>query len=194
MSVLWVSVVLCERHQLMPVLETLNDTWVSFPAWSEDTTFLASKKNAHEEAIFRVGCSVLLPAPCTDQHVGTAHTQCEDERFELDVVLENNLSAIRQLELVCCALHACHTQVMKEIEMRSPDEHKEFKLNVKTMNGTSEVASAARRSCQVLYRKAIQRLYGDKSEDVFAAMRRDPAACVPLVGWLCAPDARCCDG
>ena len=34
---------------------------------------------------------------------------------------------------------------------------------------------------QVLYRKAIQRLYGEKSEDVFSAMRRDPFVAVPIV-------------
>jgi paired amphipathic helix protein Sin3a len=38
----------------------------SFPTWSEESSFLASKKNVFEEAIFR----------------------CEDERFELDIIIE----------------------------------------------------------------------------------------------------------
>lgn len=132
--------VLCTgREKLRPeIAETLNDTWVSFPAWSEDSTFFATKKNAYEEAIFR----------------------CEDERFELDVVLEVNLCAIRQLE-----------RVMKEIEALPGDQQKEFRLNTKNMHGPSEV----------LYRKAISRLYGDKSEDVFQAMKRDPLTAVPIV-------------
>ncbi|KAJ0056818.1 hypothetical protein NL108_018215, partial [Boleophthalmus pectinirostris] len=67
--------------------EVLNDTWVSFPSWSEDSTFVSSKKTQYEEHIYR----------------------CEDERFEarsnifilaLDVVLETNLSTIRVLETV----------------------------------------------------------------------------------------------
>ncbi len=33
----------------------------------------------------------------------------------------------------------------------------------------------------MLCRRAIQRLYGDKSEDVFAAMRQHPASAVPIV-------------
>ncbi|KAK7891789.1 hypothetical protein WMY93_023752 [Mugilogobius chulae] len=58
--------------------EVLNDTWVSFPSWSEDSTFVTSKKTQYEEHIYR----------------------CEDERFELDVVLETNLATIRVLETV----------------------------------------------------------------------------------------------
>ena len=41
--------------------EVLNDTFVSFPCWSEDSTFVTSKKNQYEELLFR----------------------CEDERFEV---------------------------------------------------------------------------------------------------------------
>ena len=39
----------------------LNDTWVSFPSWSEDSTFVSSKKTPYEEQLHR----------------------CEDERFEV---------------------------------------------------------------------------------------------------------------
>jgi histone deacetylase complex regulatory component SIN3 len=41
--------------------QVLNDTFVSFPCWSEDSTFVTSKKNQYEELIFRT----------------------EDERFEV---------------------------------------------------------------------------------------------------------------
>lgn len=41
--------------------KVLNDTWVSFPSWSEDSTFVSSKKTQYEEHIYR----------------------CEDERFEV---------------------------------------------------------------------------------------------------------------
>jgi hypothetical protein len=50
--------------------------WVSFPIWSEDTPFLSSKKNVYEEAIYRA----------------------EDERYEMDHILEVNMAAIRVLE------------------------------------------------------------------------------------------------
>lgn len=41
--------------------QVLNATYVSFPSWSEDSTFISSKKNQYEELIFRI----------------------EDERFEV---------------------------------------------------------------------------------------------------------------
>lgn len=53
--------------------EVLNDQWVSFPTWSEDSTFVSSRKTQYEEYMYR----------------------CEDERFELDVVIEVNASTIR---------------------------------------------------------------------------------------------------
>ena len=53
--------------------EVLNDNWVSFPSWSEDSTFVSSHKTQYEEYIYR----------------------CEDERFELDVVIETNAATIK---------------------------------------------------------------------------------------------------
>lgn len=58
--------------------EVLNDTWVSFPSWSEDSQFVTSRKTQYEEFIYRT----------------------EDERFEFDVVLETNKDTIKVLECV----------------------------------------------------------------------------------------------
>ena len=58
--------------------EVLNDTWVSFPSWSEDSQFVTSRKTQYEEFIYRT----------------------EDERFEFDVVLETNKDTIKVLESV----------------------------------------------------------------------------------------------
>lgn len=55
----------------LPPSKVLNDTWVSFPSWSEDSTFVSSKKTQYEEHIYR----------------------CEDERFEV-----NCFSLVRVLE------------------------------------------------------------------------------------------------
>lgn len=53
-------------------VQVLNDTWVSFPSWSEDSTFVSSKKTQYEEHIYR----------------------CEDERFEVR-------RKIKDLRFVC---------------------------------------------------------------------------------------------
>uniref|UniRef100_A0A8C2WCJ1 Paired amphipathic helix protein Sin3a n=1 Tax=Cyclopterus lumpus TaxID=8103 RepID=A0A8C2WCJ1_CYCLU len=117
--------------------EVLNDTWVSFPSWSEDSTFVSSKKTQYEEHIYR----------------------CEDERFELDVVLEANLATIRALETV-----------QRRMSRMSAEEQLRFKLD-NSMGGSSEV----------IHRKAIQRIYGDKAHDIIDGLKKNPAVSVPIV-------------
>lgn len=62
----WTSVIASktDRDSCLPLSpsKVLNDTWVSFPSWSEDSTFVSSKKTQYEEHIYR----------------------CEDERFEVN--------------------------------------------------------------------------------------------------------------
>ncbi|XP_034092026.1 SIN3 transcription regulator family member Aa isoform X3 [Gymnodraco acuticeps] len=117
--------------------EVLNDTWVSFPSWSEDSTFVSSKKTQYEENIYR----------------------CEDERFELDVVLETNLATIKVLEAV-----------QRKLSRMSAEEQAKFRLD-NTLGGSSEV----------VHRKAIQRIYGDKAPDILDGLKKNPAVSVPIV-------------
>ncbi|XP_059916267.1 SIN3 transcription regulator family member Aa isoform X1 [Gadus macrocephalus] len=117
--------------------EVLNDTWVSFPSWSEDSTFVSSKKTQYEEHIYR----------------------CEDERFELDVVLETNLATIRVLETV-----------QRRLSRMPAEEQAKYRLD-NTLGGTSEV----------VHRKAIQRIYGDKAADILDGIRKNPAMSVPII-------------
>ena len=55
----------------------LNDEWVSIPIGSEESSsFKHMRKNQFEEALFK----------------------CEDDRFEIDMIIDTNMSAIRVLE------------------------------------------------------------------------------------------------
>jgi paired amphipathic helix protein Sin3a len=67
---------------------------------------VASKKNVHEEALFR----------------------CEDERFELDLILECNIATIHVLEVV-----------MDELDGMPEEQRKSYRFNAKTLGGRSEV-------------------------------------------------------
>lgn len=122
----------------------LNDTWVSFPTWSEDSTFVTSRKTQYEEYIYR----------------------CEDERFEvstpsiagqaffwvnvhyltiwfsqqLDVVIETNASTIRVLE-----------GVQKKLSRMSSEEAARFRLD-ECLGGASPT----------IHQRALRRIYGDK--------------------------------
>ncbi|XP_069783910.1 paired amphipathic helix protein Sin3b isoform X3 [Narcine bancroftii] len=117
--------------------EVLNDTWVSFPSWSEDSTFVSSKKTPYEEQLHR----------------------CEDERFELDVVLETNLATIRVLE-----------SVQKKLSRMSPEDQDKYRLD-NCLGGTSEV----------IHRRAIYRIYGDKAPEIIDGLKKNPATAVPVV-------------
>ena len=117
--------------------QVLNATYVSFPSWSEDSTFISSKKNQYEELIFRI----------------------EDERFELDVVLESNLSTIRILE-----------SLQTKLGQMTPDELSKYRLN-NSLGGNSEI----------IHIKAIQRIYGDKAKEFIDGLKRNPSVAVPLV-------------
>lgn len=117
--------------------EVLNDTWVSFPAYAEESTFVTSKKTQYEEFIYR----------------------CEDERFELDVVIETNSATIKVLE-----------GVQKKLSRMSPEEVNRFKLD-DTLGGTS----------QTIHQRALRRIYGDKAGDIIQGLKKNPMVAVPVV-------------
>lgn len=117
--------------------EVLNDTWVSFPSWSEDSTFVTSRKTQFEEYIYR----------------------CEDERFELDVVIETNCATITVLE-----------NVLKKIARFSADELSKFRLD-DCLGGSSPT----------IHVRALRRVYGDKAQDIIEGVKKNPAVAIPVV-------------
>ncbi|MEQ2168517.1 hypothetical protein GOODEAATRI_015298 [Goodea atripinnis] len=84
---------------------------------------------------------------------------CELQEDSLDIVLENNLATIRALETV-----------QRRLSRMSAEEQLRFRLD-NTMGGSSEV----------IHRKAIQRIYGDKAPDIIDGLKRNPAVSVPIV-------------
>ncbi|XP_057319061.1 paired amphipathic helix protein Sin3a-like isoform X3 [Microplitis mediator] len=117
--------------------EVLNDTWVSFPTWSEDSTFVTSRKTQYEEFIYR----------------------CEDERFELDGVIETNSATIRVLE-----------GVHKKMSRMSQEELQKFKLD-DCLGGCSPT----------IHQRALKRIYGDKAADIIDGLKKNPVVAVPVV-------------
>lgn len=117
--------------------EVLNNQWVSFPTWSEDSSFVGSRKNQYEEYMYR----------------------CEDERFELDVVIETNASTIRSLE-----------GVSKKLNRMSPEEINKYHFE-DNLSG----------NFHILHHKALKRIYGDKAPDIIEGLKRNPAVAVPVV-------------
>lgn len=117
--------------------EVLNDTWVSFPTWSEDSTFVTSRKTQFEEFIYR----------------------CEDERFELDGVIETNAATIRVLE-----------GVHKKMNRMSQEDIQRFKLD-DCLGGCSPT----------IHQRALKRIYGEKAADIIDGLKKNPLVAVPVV-------------
>lgn len=117
--------------------EVLNDTWVSFPTWAEDSTFVTSRKTQYEELIYR----------------------CEDERFELDVIIETNNATIRVLE-----------GVHKKMSRMSVEELMRYNLD-DCLGGSSPT----------IHQRSLRRIYGEKAADIIQGLKRNPSVAVPVV-------------
>lgn len=113
----------------------LNDIWVSMPTGSEDGgTFKTSRKNQYEEVLFK----------------------CEDDRYELDMVLENNAAVVRVL-----------TAILHQIVNTPRTELANFELPGDALGA--------------LHVKSIQRIYGDKGQDIIQGLFQNPVVAVPCV-------------
>ncbi|KAI4385181.1 hypothetical protein MLD38_003236 [Melastoma candidum] len=111
----------------------LNDSWVSVTSGSEDYSFKHMRKNQYEESLFR----------------------CEDDRFELDMLLESiNVTTKRVEELL--------------------DEINSNKIE-------SDIAVQIEQHFTALHLRCIERLYGDHGLDVMEVLRKNAALALPVI-------------
>ncbi|CAA6665487.1 unnamed protein product [Spirodela intermedia] len=111
----------------------LNDVWVSVTSGSEDYSFKHMRKNQYEESLFR----------------------CEDDRFELDMLLESVNVTTRQVEDL---LKAMHDNIIKPESQIRIDDH-----------------------LTALNLRCIERLYGDHGLDVMDILRKNPGLALPVI-------------
>jgi paired amphipathic helix protein Sin3a len=116
-----------ERSELCN--EVLNDELVSVPAGSEESRGDNYKKSVFDEIIF----------------------QCEDDRTEVDIVIEQNLSTIQFLE-----------PLAQKIES---DANAKFDLD----------------QLRDIHRASISRIYADKANDVLEGLRKNPTTAIPVI-------------
>uniref|UniRef100_A0A7S2SFF8 Histone deacetylase interacting domain-containing protein n=1 Tax=Mucochytrium quahogii TaxID=96639 RepID=A0A7S2SFF8_9STRA len=116
----------------------LNDTWVSVPLGSEDSSSKNHRRNQYEEALFK----------------------CEDDRYEIDMVIDSNKAAIRALE-----------PLAQEVEALSLKNGSNFKFRYRL----------EKRTLSVIHLKAIARIYGDHGTEILELLRRNPAAAIPVI-------------
>ena len=117
--------------------EVLNDHCVLFPTFTDESSSVASKKSVFEEHMYKI----------------------EDERFELDIVMEVNLSAIRALESVQLHMNALPA-----------DQLNHFQLDDQ-LGGQSVV----------IQKQAVQRIYGERANEIIDGLKRNPRVAVSIV-------------
>jgi histone deacetylase complex regulatory component SIN3 len=113
---------------------TVNDTWVSVTTGSEDYSFRFMRKNAFEDNLFR----------------------CEDDRYELDLVIETNASTIHKLEPIAATI-------------------------AKLPPGVKQRHFLAEGALSAINFSAIQRIYGESGPDIVQHVKLNPAVAVPVV-------------
>lgn len=153
-------------------LETsvLNDVWVSLPVGSEESyTFRHMRRNQQEETLFRV----------------------EDERFEIDMVIDSNATTLRRLE-----------PIAEEISLLSRKERSPTSMTESTISDAKNPSSLNRPALTkkflgaggkkfqyVLDKKilttihlySIMRIYGDFGHTMIKLLFSNPTKTVPIV-------------
>ncbi|KAJ0260964.1 Paired amphipathic helix protein Sin3-like 2 [Hirschfeldia incana] len=121
------------RHRQKLGAAVLNDHWVSVTSGSEDYSFKHMRRNQYEESLFR----------------------CEDDRFELDMLLESVGSAAKNAEDLLNNI--IEKKISTEGSFRVEDHF--TALNI----------------------RCIERLYGDHGLDVTDLIRKNPTAALPVI-------------
>ncbi|KAI3761948.1 hypothetical protein L1987_52371 [Smallanthus sonchifolius] len=111
--------------------QVLNDFWVSVTSGSEDYSFKHMRRNQYEESLFR----------------------CEDDRFELDILLESVKSTTKRAE-----------ELLNNIN-----------------NKTIETPILIEDHFTALNLRCMERLYGDHGLDAIETLRRNPSVALPVV-------------
>ncbi|CAD7699293.1 unnamed protein product [Ostreobium quekettii] len=114
--------------------EVLQDELVSVTTGTEDAAFKQMRKNQYEENLFR----------------------CEDERFDLEMAIERNASAIRRLQ-----------PVHDSLEAMTPEE----KSNFVTPEGLFSP----------IHNRIIEKIYGDQGKNVLDLLKKNPVVAIPVV-------------
>mmetsp|Transcript_17762 Transcript_17762/g.45091 ORF Transcript_17762/g.45091 Transcript_17762/m.45091 type:complete len:753 (+) Transcript_17762:514-2772(+) len=113
---------------------TINDLWVSVPMGSEEFSNKNFKRNPHEDNLFR----------------------CEDDRYELDMVIETNAATIQRLEPIAAT-----------IEKLSVDDKRKHALADGALGAVNF--------------RAVERIYGDQGAEVVEQLKLNPSVSVPVV-------------
>jgi paired amphipathic helix protein Sin3a len=164
----------------------LNDVWVGIPIGSEESySFRFMRKNQYEEALFK----------------------CEDDQFEIDMIIDTNASAIRILEPIAEEINSL--RLLMDGEKSVPrfsfqlekrylyihihlcvlpiDDHLYLYAYMYVYIYTYTYVYLhlylfhTHRSLGTVHLNAVTRLYGDHATEILELLRKNPAGTIPVV-------------
>lgn len=112
---------------------TLNDQFISIPTGSEDFSFKSLRRNIYEENLFR----------------------CEDERYELDMIIENNNAVIQLLQ-----------PIADQLQNMSVEQQRIFDVEP---------------LLDILHLRAIARIYAENAGDIIEMLKLHPVQTIPII-------------
>ncbi|KAI2507578.1 hypothetical protein MHU86_6871 [Fragilaria crotonensis] len=136
----------------------LNNVWVSLPKGSEESyTFRHMRRNHCEEVLFR----------------------CEDERFEIDMVIDSNAATLRRLEPIAEEISqlAQEEQLASDVYV-SGNKGQEGDLG---MGGLRYQYTFDPEILGVIHRNSIARIYGDAGQEMLDLIVKNASVAVPVV-------------
>jgi paired amphipathic helix protein Sin3a len=134
--------------------KVLNDIWVSLPVGSEESyTFRHMRRNTYEETLFRV----------------------EDERFEIDMVIDSNAATLKRLEPI-----AEEVAMLAQEELMPPDTGKAISDGT-GLSGRRFQFTFDKSILGVIHRNSIKRIYGDSGREMLDLLVKNPTVAIPVV-------------
>lgn len=135
----------------------LNNVWISLPDGSEESyTFRHMRKNQHEEVLFR----------------------CEDERFEIDMVIDSTATALARLQPIAeeIAMLQQNDDVLEKISGSDGRDRCSRGLGGKTIKYSFDKSIL-----NTIHRHAIARVYGDSGQEMLDLMHKNPVVAIRVV-------------
>lgn len=140
---------ICSERSPTEAVE-LNDTWVSIPIGSEESySFKHMRKNQYEEALFK----------------------CEDERFEIDMIIDSNMSTIRLLEPI----------EQEIIQLTAIEDSEAANPNAGTSLSPKFNFQLDKRNLTTVHLNAITRIYGEHGAEILDLLRKNPVGTIPVL-------------
>jgi len=150
--------------------KVLNDVWVSLPVGSEESyTFRHMLRNQYEETLFR----------------------CEDERFEIDMVIDSNVATLRRLEPIgeeIAILQEKEVPLSSTMFTDSAETIAGRKGNDKSVSNLKGGLGGKvfqyyfdHRILNTIHKHCIARIYGDSGQEMLKMLNKNPVIAIPVV-------------